>query len=281
MIARKFTQEEDQFLRDNCLAIPKKRMSKMLGRSEASAGNRMKQLGIVVPAEVAERFKKESFIKKGTRPFNKGQRMDSGKADGAISIRNSKGKLSKWIKVNGEWQQLHRHNWLKSGRVIPKGYMVTFKDGDPLNCELSNLECINRNEGLDRNKKSTTPSKRMAKRWRKVNDPEYAKQLVLFEKQESKERTKEANKKRRAEAAKLERRIAKAMKQKQKIEAKKTIERVKVQKERQQEKRFEMKPVDLSNLEPLRIDHKTIVYLKPGQDKQAVIEKYLKRAANF
>jgi hypothetical protein len=306
MITRKFTQEEDQFLRDNCLTIPKKRMSKMLCRSEASAGNRMKLLGIVVPAEVAQRFLKESFIKKGTKAFNKGKRMEdfmspdaiertmgtrfqkggiphnTRKADGVVSIRNNKGILSKWIRVEcSKWQQLHHYNWLKAGKEIPKGNILIYKDGDPLNCELSNLECISRTANLNRNKQGTTAAERMTKRWRKKKDPEFAKELAEAERLKKKELKKAANKKRRIETVKFEKRIAKVLKQKQKIEAKKSIELIKVQKERQQEKRFEMKPVDLSNLEPLRIDHKTIVYLKPGQDKQAVIEKYLNRAVNF
>jgi hypothetical protein len=63
---RFFTPEEDDFLRQNYMTIPTKRMSLTLGRSESSARQRMALIGIVVPEEVAEMFKKQSQFKKGS-----------------------------------------------------------------------------------------------------------------------------------------------------------------------------------------------------------------------
>ncbi|NII81698.1 MULTISPECIES: hypothetical protein [unclassified Pedobacter] len=72
---RKFTPEEDKYLRDNYLSIPAKRMSKNLGRSESSARQRMALLGIVVPVHITEKFKLESRIKPGNIPPNKGKKQ--------------------------------------------------------------------------------------------------------------------------------------------------------------------------------------------------------------
>jgi RNA polymerase sigma factor FliA len=39
-------------------------------------------------------------------------------------------------------QYLHRIVWAHTNGPIPEGYQVMFKDGDKLNCDLSNLECL-------------------------------------------------------------------------------------------------------------------------------------------
>ena len=64
---RKFTQEEDDFIRENYLTIPTKRISKILGRSDGCARQRMRILGLAVPPEVKQKFIEDSYIKKGLR----------------------------------------------------------------------------------------------------------------------------------------------------------------------------------------------------------------------
>lgn len=47
---------------------------------------------------------------------------------------------------------LHRWNWKQAhGEYPPKGMTLIFKDGNKLNCDISNLECITRAELMSRN----------------------------------------------------------------------------------------------------------------------------------
>ena len=176
-----YTKKEDKFLRENYLTIPTKRMSKMLGRSESSARQRMVLLGIIVPPEIIQKFKDESRFKKGESPVNKGKKqtefmttagIDASKAtrfkkgqlphnavgfkNGDISIRqchpSTGGKSYKWVRINlGKWQLLHIHIWEKKNGKLPKGHCLWFIDEDSMNCTLQNLELITRAENMKRN----------------------------------------------------------------------------------------------------------------------------------
>ena len=170
---RKFTPEEDQFLWDNYLTIPAKRLSAMLNRTESTARQRMKLLRIVVPPEVVERFRKESQFKKGQTPPNKGKKMppelyekckatmfkkgqlphNTAATDGEVRMRRDKsGKAYKYIRVAlGHWELYHRVIWEQAHGPIPEGMLVVFKDGDSMNCELDNLEMITMEENMARN----------------------------------------------------------------------------------------------------------------------------------
>lgn len=178
---RYYTKADDKFLKDNYLLIPAKRMSKMLGRSESGARQRMVVLGLVVPPEVIQKFKDESRFPKGHTSFNKGKKQSEymskqaikktlatrfkkgqlphnavGFKNGDISVRqchpNSNGKSYKWIRVNlGKWMLLHIHVWEKKNGKLPKGHCLWFKDGNSMNCTLKNLELITRAENMRRN----------------------------------------------------------------------------------------------------------------------------------
>lgn len=49
------------------------------------------------------------------------------------------------------WEYLHRKIWTDHHGEIPDGYAVVFKDADPLNCDISNLEMISRKILMSRN----------------------------------------------------------------------------------------------------------------------------------
>jgi len=166
---RYFTAKEDKYLRANYLTIPAKRMAKNLGRSEGTARQRMVLLGLVVPREVVERFKKESQLKPGNIPANKGKtwgefmtakgmkasRKTTFKKgnlppntlqDGVITVRKDKSKNPyKFIRTSlGKWEAFQRVVWRKENGAIPAGSSIIFKDGD-------NLECLTRSELMKRN----------------------------------------------------------------------------------------------------------------------------------
>jgi hypothetical protein len=121
-------------------------------------------------------FLKNSF-KKGNIPNNKGKKMEDWisspeaikkiratqykpgnkprqtKYDGAISIRTDNGdRKYKYIRISEcKWAMLHRYVWTTHRGDIPNGYNIVFKDGNTMNCEIENLECISNEELMQRN----------------------------------------------------------------------------------------------------------------------------------
>lgn len=177
---RKITPEEDDFLKENYLKIPAKKLSKMMGRSESSARQRLALLGLVVPEEITAKFKAESYFKKGDSPANKGKKQvdymsadaiertrlsrfkkgnipsnaynEVGKITTRYDLKNKGGKPYKYICLAlGVWKPLHQHLWGQINGDVPKGYCLWFKDGNTLNCTIENLECITRKENRFRN----------------------------------------------------------------------------------------------------------------------------------
>lgn len=86
--------------------------------------------------------------------FKKGQKSWNTKPIGHISIRNDpSGNKYQMIKIKGEKRlvMLHRHLWIKENGEIPPGKILRFKDGNTLNCDLSNLELIDRRQHMEKN----------------------------------------------------------------------------------------------------------------------------------
>jgi hypothetical protein len=116
-----------------------------------------------------------SRFPKGHKPFNKGRSWDeylpdgsrikslkttfkSGhlphntKADGEISVRNSDGRQYKYIRISlAKWVPLHVYLWEQKNGNIPDGMIVVFRDKNTMNCDLTNLELITREENMQRN----------------------------------------------------------------------------------------------------------------------------------
>lgn len=170
---RKFTPEEDNFIRDNYLILPLKRISKMLGRSESSARQRLHLLGLTVPKEIAQKFKKQSQYQPGRTPENKGKKQSEFMSQEGIertkSTRFKTGhephntkfdgheRISKdgYIEIRvkkGKYALKHRWMWEQKHGKIPPGHIVIFKDADRMNIQLDNLELISRDENAIRNK---------------------------------------------------------------------------------------------------------------------------------
>lgn len=171
-----FSLEEDMMLRKEYLNIPVKVLAKKIGHSHTCIRNRMRQLGLIVPVELAEQRKKRTQFKYGSVSHNKGckqsdymtpemiertkkTRFKSGITphntlfNGAIRTRkDSKTKRPyQYIRIKkGKWQLLQRYLWEKHNGPIKKGFVVAFKDGDPLNCTIKNLECISTAENGSR-----------------------------------------------------------------------------------------------------------------------------------
>jgi hypothetical protein len=108
----------------------------------------------IVPHNKGKKMSPELYEKVSKTFFKKGHKPHNTKFDGAITIRNHKrsGIPYKCIRVEeSKWEFLHRLNWEKTNGPIPKGFNVVFKDGNTMNCELSNLELLSDSELLSRN----------------------------------------------------------------------------------------------------------------------------------
>lgn len=81
-----------------------------------------------------------TWFKKGHVPINH-------KKVGSIR-KDVDGYLLKKVAEPRTWKFLHRLVWEECNGPIPKGYVVTFLDGNKENVDISNLELISQNENL-------------------------------------------------------------------------------------------------------------------------------------
>jgi hypothetical protein len=175
----------DYLLREFYLFTPVKTMADIIGRSGTFVDTRLRQLNLVQPRTLINKFIHEFRRKPGDIPANKGKKQTEymsaeaiektkatrfrkgnfphsaiGFKDGDISIRFDKlkdGSLRpyKWIRIcMGEWKMLHVVNWEKEHGPVPDGMIIIFKDYDSLNCDPENLECISMAENMKRNSSS-------------------------------------------------------------------------------------------------------------------------------
>lgn len=74
---------------------------------------------------------------------------------GTVTV-NKKGYLLRKKQMEGtiweRWEFLHRAVWEEHNGPVPEGMIVTFKDGDRSNCDISNLMLVSRGELAVRNK---------------------------------------------------------------------------------------------------------------------------------
>lgn len=173
------TIEQDKFIQENYLKLPPQQIADAIGGSETRIKCRMKQLGLIVPKKIIEQRIKDSRIKKGTTPPNKGKKWDdimSKEAQancrkttfkkgnlphncyhevGKIVVREREKESYNYICVElGNWQLLHVVNWEKVHGKIPIGHCLWCKDGNTLNSDIGNWELITRAENLARNNMS-------------------------------------------------------------------------------------------------------------------------------
>lgn len=105
--------------------------------------------------EANERCKATQF-KKGHTPAN-------AKPVGYERVCKEDGYV--YIKVDGVNKMVLKHRWLweQANGPIPKGYNITFKDGNRQNCELSNLVLMSRADCARKRSQDETPEQRKAR----------------------------------------------------------------------------------------------------------------------
>lgn len=170
---RFFSKKEDTFLKRNYKKIPAKRMSVILGRTESTARQRMKLLGIVVPPEIVQKFKDESRFKKGHISFNKGKKQTEFMSSESIERCKigmfKKGHTSAnkkplgYMRITKDgymeiktqepnvFEAYHRLMWEETFGSIPDGKIVRFVTKDKTNVHPFNLELIDRKINMEKN----------------------------------------------------------------------------------------------------------------------------------
>lgn len=131
----------------------------------------MERQNINVPQKIRDQFRKQSQLKKGNIPFNKGVPIDqwmskdkienskatrfkkgdkiyNEKSDFELSLRSvNSGYPYYYIRLKkAKWTLYHRWLWEFAYGKIPSGYNVQFKDGNSLNVTLSNLFLISKKD---------------------------------------------------------------------------------------------------------------------------------------
>jgi hypothetical protein len=107
------------------------------------------------------------YIQKGNVPFNKGMKMPPHVYEKAKHTMFKKGQVPHntvpvgtevvtddgYIKVKtaepNKWRFKHRLVWQQYRGEIPKGMVICFKDGNPLNTDIGNLAMLDRREHLE------------------------------------------------------------------------------------------------------------------------------------
>lgn len=110
----------------------------------------------------------DARFKKGTSPPNKGRKQEDWMSPEAIErtkvtrfqqghtphnhheigtvVVTTDGYVARKIGEPHEWEYVHRLVWEEHNGPIPEGGIVIFLDGNPLNCDISNLQMITRAE---------------------------------------------------------------------------------------------------------------------------------------
>lgn len=101
--------------------------------------------GIKMPNHVYDKVK-HSMFKKGHRPQN-------WKPDGSIVERNDKsGRTYLYYKVkDSHWILYHNKIWMDYHGKIPAKHIISFRDGNTLNCDINNLQLLSMSENVKRN----------------------------------------------------------------------------------------------------------------------------------
>ena len=138
-----YTKEDDDFIKANYLKMSDKELGKALGRTHLSIMWRRKDV-LNLKKTSKQAVRKEGIFKKGHIPANAHK-------TGTIILRQDGNSKIYYIKVENKKQmvKLHHYVYEQAHGKIPKGYVIRFKDGNTLNCDLDNLRCMSRCEHLE------------------------------------------------------------------------------------------------------------------------------------
>lgn len=164
---RKWTEAEDYQLRLLYPTHSNPEIGRILNRTEPAILGRAAKHGLKKP----EGFENSGCFKPGNQSHNKGKsfpprgrssetqfkkgvKPHSWKPIGSERL-SKEGYLQRKIADTGypprDWVSVHHIIWKEAGNEIPKGHIVIFKDGNPKNLQIGNLELISMVENMRRN----------------------------------------------------------------------------------------------------------------------------------
>lgn len=178
---------KEQLIRILYPTVPSRALCDYLGYTTSQLYNRVFAMGIKKNPRIKYLQNKKLSLKAGTKsrwqpghvPHNKGIKMNrevyakvqptmykpgnkpfNTREPNATSIRWDKtGRPYSYTKVKDSlWVLTHRLMWESIYKPIPKGHVVRFKDGNNLNLDIENLECIPMRENAIRNSIQRFPS---------------------------------------------------------------------------------------------------------------------------
>jgi len=164
MSARPWTAAEDNRLRALYDTMPASAIARELGRTKSAVKNRVNIIGLT-KGHNCGRFEQ------GMAPWNKGKAFDSGGRSHETRFKpghkpvqtkplgservSKEGYLQRKMTDTGypprDWVPVHHIVWREAGREIPRGYRLTFKDGNKRNFALDNLELVSIADMMRRN----------------------------------------------------------------------------------------------------------------------------------
>ena len=109
-----------------------------------------------VPANRGKQMSPEAYEKCAPTMFQKGRTPTNHKPVGTVSVRNHAKRNQQYVyeKVAepNVWRLKHILEWEKHNGPVPKGKMIVFADGNPLNTDISNLVMISQSQNAVMNR---------------------------------------------------------------------------------------------------------------------------------
>jgi len=143
-----YTPDDKAFMVANYLTMKRSEIAKHLCRTTASVRVWLKKHRYIMDSESIKKLdiRRTNTFKKGHIPQNTKKDMD-------VVIRHSK-KMGdcKFIRISkNNWYPYQIYVWEGKNGPVLKGYIIRFKDGNRMNCNIENLEMISKTDHLKRN----------------------------------------------------------------------------------------------------------------------------------
>lgn len=183
---KRWTQAEDDYLRKIYPEMSNEEVAMWLHRSKRAVMAHAYILGVHKSPEFAEKQFRKGQFRKGQTPHNKGKNrkywaspeaeelMAKGQfKPGQVRDDNPNGRKNKpighekvyadgyvWIITEHGRKQKHRWVWEQVHGHIPPGYLVKFRDGNPLNCAIDNLYLVSRADHARETRAALSPERK-------------------------------------------------------------------------------------------------------------------------
>lgn len=173
-----FTKQERDYVMQNYLSIPVKRLASDLGMSQGRVTRFFKRNDLFIPREIIEQRKRDSWLKKGHVAHNKGRKqkdyMSPENIAKSAKTRFKKGSTPPNTKPVGServtkdgyvekkfkdigYRLKHLHLWEQLNGKLPDGHCLECQDGNKQNTDPSNWKLISRIESMYKHSHANYP----------------------------------------------------------------------------------------------------------------------------